>query len=137
MAGSFNAFGSKATQIGGHTPVWLGTVAPRPKGGVIAGVSGANILIPAGTPVQLANGTITPVGYYAGSTYKKNTSATPNGYLYNDVYMADLESPVATGAVVDFHGEGLLISRVPGRDQWALETSALKTAIPNVVLIEE
>lgn len=136
MASSFNVFGGKTTKVGGHTPVWLGTVAPRPKGGVIAGVSGNDILIPAGTPVQFASGAITPVGYYAGSTYKKNTSVTVNGYLYNDVYMGDLETPMATGAVVDFHGEGLLIDRVPGRDQWALEASALKTSVPNVVLIE-
>lgn len=137
MSSSFNAYGGKTDSFGGHIPIWLGTVAPRPKGGVIAGVSGANILIPAGTPVKFSGGTITPVGYYSGSTYKKNSVDAVNGYLYNDVYTGDLQDAVATGAVVDFHGEGLLISRVPGRAQWSLETAALREAVPNVILIED
>lgn len=60
--GSFNSFAQmKATAEGCSVPVWLGTVAPMPVGGVLASafcIEGA--LIPAGTPINLTNGVIKP-----------------------------------------------------------------------------
>lgn len=212
MASSFNAFGGSSKVYGGHTPIWLGTVAPVVRGGKFADeyiVKGA--LYPAGTPVNLANGIIKPlvameVVSVAASTHavtvKKDASGVlpnandilsivgatfttasaaakvssvvdngetavitfassqfdtisvgsvitfsaassaassgaviadaPNGYLYNDVYMGDIENDEyagATGAVVDFHGEGILIDRTPA----AAMAAAMKVAVPNVM----
>lgn len=62
MAKSFNAFGRRAVEVGAlHQPIWLGTVKPVPVGGVLAEayrIAGA--LYPAGTPINLANGVLTP-----------------------------------------------------------------------------
>lgn len=61
----------------------------------------------------------------------------PNAYLYSDICIekeADgmsFESIAATGAAVDFHGEGLLVARVP----YGELASQLKAAIPNVTLV--
>lgn len=61
-------------------------------------------------------------------------SAMPsaNGYLYNDIYLGDDSNPNATGAVVDFHGEGLLIDFTPA----AFMKAAMKSAVPNVIQVE-
>ena len=72
----------------------------------------------------------------AGSS-GKSLANQPNGYLYNDICIDPLfagesyESINASGAVVDFHGEGLLIKRTPG----APFAAQLKSAIPNVVQV--
>lgn len=55
-----------------------------------------------------------------------------NGYLYNDIYLGDLSEPNATGAVIDFHGEGLLIDFTPA----SLVKALMKTNVPNVVQVE-
>ena len=66
--------------------------------------------------------------------------AVPNGYLYNDVYMGDIEvnsttvgeyTAAASGAVVDFHGEGILIDLTP----CAGYAAAMKAAVPNVIQV--
>lgn len=63
--------------------------------------------------------------------------AVPNGYLYNDICLNDIdvtdESACATGAVIKFHGEGLLIDRNPAG---ALLADKLQSLIPNVLLIK-
>lgn len=64
--------------------------------------------------------------------YGETTAATPNGYLYNDIYLGDLSEANATGAVVDFHGEGLLIDFTPA----AFMKAAMKSAVPNVIQVE-
>lgn len=67
----------------------------------------------------------------------KSLANQPNGYLYNDICIEPLlegESYSyinASGAVVDFHGEGLLINRTPG----APFAAQLKAAIPNVIQV--
>lgn len=62
----------------------------------------------------------------------ESTAASPNGYLYNDIYLGDASDANATGAVVDFHGEGLLIDFTPA----AFMKAAMKTAVPNVTQVE-
>lgn len=62
----------------------------------------------------------------------ETTAASPNGYLYNDIFLGDLSEANATGAVVDFHGEGLLIDFTPA----AAMKSAMKSAVPNVIQVE-
>lgn len=66
--------------------------------------------------------------------------AVPNGYLYNDIYLGDIDTSAeavsahtaaATGAVVDFHGEGLLIDLTP----CAGYAAAMKAAVPNVIQV--
>jgi len=66
------------------------------------------------------------------------TNYAPNAYLYNDIYIdkaganETVDYKSASGAVVDFHGEGLLIDRTVGRDFKAV----LATAIPQVKQVE-
>lgn len=66
--------------------------------------------------------------------------AAPNGYLYNDIYLGDIEvsaaaisakTAAATGAVVDFHGEGILVDLTP----CAVYAAAMKAAVPNVIQV--
>ena len=66
--------------------------------------------------------------------------SAPNGYLYNDIYLGGIEvtaaaisakTVAATGAVVDFHGEGLLVELTPCADIAA----AMKAAVPNVIQV--
>ena len=219
---TFNAFGSSAKDFGKVSkPVWLGTPKPHAVGGVLASAyAKAGAYYPAGTPVKLDAGVITPaimfevtafsagdgtsvtvdtitIKPFAGSalpavgdfimklganftstgkaaevagvtenavtagTYdvtvshaatvdtpsagdvivfssavaagsSKSVAAVPNGYLYNDIYLGDLSSPAASGAVIDFHGEGILIDLTPG----AACAAKLATAIPSVVQVK-
>jgi len=215
---TFNAFGSSAKDFGKVSkPVWLGTPKPHAVGGVLASAyAKAGAYYPAGTPVKLDAGVITPavlfevtafsagdtndvvtIKPFAGSalpavgdfimklganfsstgkaaevvsvaensttagTYdvavahsatidtpsagdvivfssataagsSKSVAAIPNGYLYNDIYLGDLSSPSASGAVIDFHGEGILIDLTPG----AACADKLKAAIPNVIQVK-
>jgi len=233
MNSSFNAFGSVSNNYGQtHIPIWLGTVSPRPVGGVLAsGFLKKGILIPAGSAINLASKVITPfvawevVSFAAaespatedtivikpakfgdveilpttsdfiqkvGSTFaatgkaaavasvtaltgddagkysvkvlhsatvdslsegdyialssataagsSKSLAAQPNGYLYNDIYLGDLDASAsdvsantiaATGAVVDFHGEGILIDLAP----CSMFKDAMKAAVPNVIQV--
>lgn len=68
----------------------------------------------------------------AGSS--KSLAVQPNGYLYNDVYMGNLEGDVdaytlaATGAVVVDHPEGLLVELTPS----SAIKSQMKAAVPGV-----
>lgn len=66
--------------------------------------------------------------------------AVPNGYLYNDINLGDIDvnsaavsayTVAATGAVVDFHGEGILIDLTP----CAVYANAMKAAVPNVIQV--
>lgn len=67
----------------------------------------------------------------------KSLANQPNGYLYNDICIdpalagESYDYINASGAVVDFHGEGLLINRTPG----AAFAAQLKAAIPNVIQV--
>lgn len=68
----------------------------------------------------------------------KSLAVIPNGYLYNDIRISpapangSYDEVSATGAVVDFHGEGLRV-KLTGFNALAAQ---LKAAIPNVVLVE-
>lgn len=190
---TFNAFGEGSKKINkASKPVWLGVVSPHNTGGVLAEkyrIAGA--LYPAGTPVNLANGILTPVivveakavngnvvtidpsvfniapavgdslngqaitavapnaedasllditaanhGATAGAGVKilpsGASSVDANGYLYNDIDLGDLSNANATGAVVDFHGEGLLIDFTPAH----FVADEMKTLVPNVVQVK-
>lgn len=75
MRSSFNAFGQRSSAFGGNTPVWLGTVSPVPVGGVLAEkYAKAGILIPAGTPVNLTNGVLTPLVLFKVKSVSGNTA---------------------------------------------------------------
>lgn len=80
---------------------------------------------------SLSEGNFIAISSAAAAGSSKSLKAQPNGYLYNDIYIGDLEvaSAKATGAVVDFHGAGLLIDFTPAsafKDQ-------MKAAVPNVI----
>ena len=71
----------------------------------------------------------------AGSS--KSLAVKPNGYLYNDIYMGDLQGDAnaftiaATGAVVKFHAEGLLVELTPS----AAVKNQMAAAVPNVLQV--
>ena len=187
---SFNAYGTSAKEYNKLTkPVWLGVVAPHTVGGVLDGkycIKGAHY--PAGCPVNLADGILTPIIVLEAKAVSGNvvtidpaayniapaigdklngkaisaiapneedanllditaadhgasagdgviilpasaSAVNPNGYLYNDIYLGDLEGAQATGAVVDFHGEGILIDFTPA----AYIADDMKSYVPNVI----
>lgn len=129
MKKSFNSYGQAAAGFGGNVPVWCGTVTPVPYGAVLDEayvLEGA--LYAAGTPVEYnaVNRTFKPM------KNAEDNSVTPNGYLYNDVYVGTLgENDAATGAIVMFHAEGLLINNTAFADK----ADELQAAIPNVYLV--
>lgn len=65
----------------------------------------------------------------------KSLACIPNGYLYNDIYFGDIdvegEMAGASGAVVSFHGEGILINRTPAAPVKAL----MAAAVPGVLQV--
>ena len=71
----------------------------------------------------------------AGSS--KSLANQPNGYLYNDIYFGDLEGDAdtytiaATGAVVMYHHEGLLVELTPS----APVKAQMKAAVPGVLQV--
>lgn len=107
---------------------------------VVAGATAGQYVI---TMASAAIDGATAGGYVAWSSATsagasgKSLANQPNGYLYNDIYIDALgagesyEYINASGAVVDFHGEGLLINRTPG----APFAAQLKAAIPNVIQV--
>ena len=68
----------------------------------------------------------------AGSS--KSIAVKPNGYLYNDIYMGALEGDAdaytiaATGAVVKYHADGLLVELTPS----AAVKEQMAAAVPGV-----
>ena len=129
MRKSFNAYGQSAEQFGGSVPVWCGVVSPIPYGAVLDAayvVEGA--LYKAGTPVEYNAETRT----YKPMKNAEDATITPNGYLYNDVYIGTLgQNDAATGAIVMNHAEGLLI----GNTEFADIADELATKIPGVYLV--
>lgn len=67
----------------------------------------------------------------------KSLKAQPNGYLYNDIYFCNLGGSAedgtlaATGAVVMFHHDGLLVELTPS----APFKGAMKAAVPGVLQV--
>lgn len=71
------------------------------------------------------------VGDVVGLALSSSDFPAPNAYLYNDIYL-DADSDInATGAAVDFHGEGILIDFTP----CAGIAAAMKAAVPNVIQV--
>lgn len=129
MKKSFNAYGQAAREIGGNVPVWCGTVAPVPYGAVLdAAYVTEGALYKAGTPVEYnaENRTFKPM------KNAEDATVTPNGYLYNDVYIGTLgTNDAATGAIVMYHAEGLLINNTAFADK----ADELQAQIPGVLLV--
>ena len=128
---SFNVYEQTTKEVGGNTPVWLGTVKPIPRGATCE-VTGK---IPAGCPViyNESEGTFMAI---ENSAEIENV----NGYLYNDIYSEDVNSATpATGAIVKVHAEGLLIDRVhlavSGEPLTDSEIEQLQAKIPGVLLV--
>ena len=74
----------------------------------------------------------------AGSS--KSLKVQPNGYLYNDIYLGDLDDSdaaisaktiAASGAVVKFHAEGLLVELTPA----SAVKAQMAAAVPNVLQV--
>lgn len=129
MKKSFNAYGQTAKEFGGSVPVWCGTVSPVPYGAVLdAAYVTEGALYKAGTPVEYnaADRTFKPMRDAADAT------VNPNGYLYNDVYIGTLgQNDAATGAIVMYHAEGLLINNTAFADK----ATELQSKIPGVLLV--
>lgn len=91
---SFNAFGSEAKTVGQtHIPVWLGVVGPVPVGGTLKkdyAVSG--LLLPAGSPVNLASKIITPfIGYVVVSYSAAGAEDTYDTVVVKPVKLGNVE----------------------------------------------
>ena len=99
---------------------------------------------PNATDPNLLDVTVALTGVDEGDIVAFAPSSTaisaPNGYLYNDIYLGDVEvsaaaisakTVAATGAVVDFHGEGILIDLTP----CSAIAAAMKAAVPNVIQV--
>lgn len=129
MKKSFNAYGQTAKNFGSSIPVWCGVVSPIPYGAVLDAeyvIEGA--LYKAGTPVEYNAATRT----YKPMKNAEDATISPNGYLYNDVYIGNLgENDAATGAIVMNHAEGLLI----GNTEFADAADTLAQKIPGVHLV--
>ena len=129
MKKSFNAYGQTAKKLGSSVPVWCGTVSPIPYGAVLdAAYVLEGALYKAGTPVEYnaANRTFKPM------KNAEDATITPNGYLYNDVYIGTLgQHDAATGAIVMYHAEGLLINNT----EFADKAAELQSKIPGVLLV--
>ena len=130
---SFNAYGiASENLLGANIPVWLGVVSPIPMGAVLDSAYVTDKAhYRAGTPVQYdaATRTFKPMRNAADET------VNPNGYLYNDIYLDNIaEGDVdnaATGAIVMYHAEGLLIDNT----EFADIADTLATKIPGVLLV--
>ena len=65
----------------------------------------------------------------------KAIAVIPNGYLYNDIYLDNIdvndECAGASGAVVRYHGEGILINRTPA----AIVKEQMAAAVPGVLQV--
>ena len=75
---------------------------------------------------------------FNGST--KKVKVVPNGYLYNDIYLGNLDDSeaavtaktiAATGAVVKFHHEGLIVELTPS----AALKAQMAAAVPGVLQV--
>lgn len=68
-------------------------------------------------------------------SFSSSGALAPNAYLYNDIWIGDIdvadETAAATGAAVQFHGEGLLVDRTPSADVKA----QMAAAVPGVLQV--
>lgn len=127
---SFNVYGQSEKQIGGNTPIWLGTVKPIPRGGTVE--VGTGEFYQAGAAVKY-NAETREVEIYTDAL--ETVDSEVNGYLYNDICVEDNMSSVeATCAVVMHHPEGLMIERVYP-DITEEQIAALQAKVPGVLLV--
>lgn len=65
----------------------------------------------------------------------KSIAVIPDGYLYNDIYLGDIDVTAdgagASGAVIKYHGEGILIKRTPA----APVAAQMAAAVPGVLQV--
>ena len=129
---SFNSYGQESEKLfGANVPVWCGVVRPIQFGGTLdAAYIKERTLYRAGTPVQYNEATRT----FKPMENAEDTKVTPNGYLYNDIYIDVVGvNTAATGAIVMNHPEGLMIDRT----EFASLADTLKEQIPGVRLIRD
>ena len=129
---SFNSYGQESEKLfGANVPVWCGVVRPIQFGGTLdAAYIKERTLYRAGTPVQYNEATRT----FKPMENAEHTKVTPNGYLYNDIYIDVVGvNTAATGAIVMNHPEGLMIDRT----EFASLADTLKEQIPGVRLIRD
>ena len=69
------------------------------------------------------------VGSVVALAFASTAAPVPNGYLWNDIYLGDLEDDLAaSGAVIEHAPDGILIDLTPAADIKA----AMKAAVPGV-----
>ena len=126
---SFNVYGQTETQVGGNTPVWLGTVKPIPVGANVSSEVKAGCL-----------GTYYPDSKTFSPLLDLNAGGgaimgSCNAYAYNDVHFeTETNEKYGTCAVVMHHPEGLLIERVYP-DITEEQIATLQKNIPGVLLV--
>lgn len=75
------------------------------------------------------------IAFATGAGSSKALAVIPNAYLYNDVYLGDIdvtnEMAGASGAAIQFHAEGILINRTPS----APFKAQMAAAVPGVLQV--
>lgn len=85
---TYNVYDSSNARIGGHKPIWLGTVRPIPVGAALnADYCKAGTQIPAGTAMELKNGIATPFRGFVVTAY--TTSSTNSIITVKPIFKGD------------------------------------------------
>ena len=96
-----------------------------------------NITVATANIDSVSQGDFIALSSAAAAGTGKSLKNQPNGYLYNDIYFANLGGSAndytlaATGAVVMFHHDGLLVELTPS----APFKDAMKAAVPGVLQV--
>ncbi len=89
------------------------------------------------TKIEISTTLVVSVGDVVVISFSSAGAKVPNAYLYNDISLGDIdvddETAAATGAAVQFHGEGLLIDRTPSADVKA----QMALAVPGVLQVND
>lgn len=86
---------------------------------------------------SVSAGDVIAISSAAAAGSSKSLKVQPNGYLYNDIYFGNLGGDkdtytiAATGAVIQFHSEGLLVELTPS----AAVKAQMKAAVPGVLQV--
>lgn len=87
------------------------------------------------TKLEISTTLTAAVGDAVVVSFSAAGAVAPNAYLYNDIWLGEIdvndETAAASGAAVQFHGEGLMVDRTPSADVKA----QMAAAVPGVLQV--
>lgn len=87
--------------------------------------------------IDISTALTVAVGDAVVISFDSTGAKVPNAYLYNDIFIGDLdvddETCAASGAAVQFHSEGILVDRTPSADVKA----QMAAAVPGVLQVND